>query len=71
MITRNSIDLKRIDEPCYALARGHCLVLIRRNDNCGSYKCPFYKPKDCKAWVRIEDRQGINLIPPEEAFGRK
>lgn len=28
--------------------------------------CPFYKPEDCKEWVRIEDEEGIYLIPPEE-----
>ena len=67
MITKHSIDLTQIKEPCFALmAKGHCRILIARQRTCGTYKCPFYKPVNCKAWVRIEDRTGINLIPPED-----
>lgn len=72
MITRHSIDLKRISEPCFGLSRTYdCRVLKGGDVNCGTYKCPFYKPIGCKDWVRIEDRQGVNLIPPEEAYGKR
>lgn len=66
MITKHSIDLKMMEEPCFAHKLGQCLVLVRQHEGCGSYKCPFYKPKGCKAWIRLEDRTGINLIPPED-----
>ena len=67
MITAHSIDLTRIHEPCFGLRNGTCVVRAKRDKNCGTYKCPFYKPMSCKKWVRVEDRMGINLIPPEEA----
>lgn len=72
MITVHSIDLKKINSPCFALSKAlkGCKVLIHTEEECCTYKCPFYKPDGCKDWVRIEDRTGINLIPPEEAFGR-
>lgn len=72
MITTHSIDLTRLsEEPCFGLGfQKECKVLTMQHEECGSYKCPFYKPKLCKAWVRIEDTYGINLIPPEEAYGR-
>ena len=72
MITKCSIDLTRINEPCFArTTHNMCRVFGLIQDGCNSYRCAFYKPKGCKAWIRIEDRTGINLIPPEEAFGRK
>ena len=67
MITKHSIDLTRIYEPCFAKTKlGQCRVMVVPDEHCGSYRCPFYKPKHCKSWVRIEDRTGINLVPPEE-----
>lgn len=72
MITLHSVDLTMTTEPCFALTYdGDCRVLIMPHRNCCTYKCPFYKPDGCKDWVRIEDRQGINLIPPEEAFAKR
>ena len=72
MITKHSLDLITIQDPCFALTYGGgCRALILPHKNCGDYRCPFYKPVGCKDWVRIEDRQGINLIPPEEAYGKK
>ena len=71
MITKHSINLKNINEPCFAKTKlGVCRVYGLFQEGCGSYKCPFYKPAGCKEWVRIEDRTGINLIPPEEAYGK-
>ena len=66
MITAHSIDLKHTDEPCFAKTRfGGCKLLVIMAKQCG-YECPFYKPDGCKDWIRVEDKQGINLIPPEE-----
>ena len=66
MITLHSIDLKTTDEPCFGRTRiGGCRVLTALAKECG-YKCQFYKPDGCKDWIRVEDRQGVNLIPPEE-----
>ena len=71
MITKHSIDLTKINEPCFAEARNNtCRVYGEKQEICRSYKCRFYKPQNCKSWIRIEDRTGINLIPPEEAYGR-
>ena len=66
MVTKHSIDLKRVNDPCYAMGKFGCTVLNERFEHCGTYKCHFYKPVNCKNWIRIEDRTGINLIPPEE-----
>ena len=72
MITKHSINLAYVEEVCYAKARdGSCIALIREDERCGTYRCPFYKPKDCKSWIRIEDRSGVNLIPPEEVGIRR
>ena len=72
MRTKHSIELYRMKEPCFAASwDGECRALTTPHKDCGDYRCPFYKPINCKDWVRIEDRQGINLIPPEEAYGKK
>lgn len=34
--------------------------------DCGTYKCPFYKPIGCKDWVKIENEGGVELYTPEE-----
>ena len=70
MITLHSIDLTTTQDACFASIGNNniygCRVLDITDLNCGTYKCPFYKPKGCKDWVRIEDERGINIIPPEE-----
>lgn len=67
MKTRNSINLLETRQPCHAFrVTDACQSLKRDHKKCGSYRCPFYKPEGCKDWVRIEDEDGINLIPPEE-----
>ena len=68
MITKHSINLKTLNDPCFANNTRYygCMVLTKVHKDCGSYKCPFYKPHNCKDWVRIEDKTGINLIPPED-----
>ena len=66
MITLHSIDLKTTEEPCFAKSRmGMCKLLTIMPERC-NYRCKFYKPNGCKDWIRVEDRQGVNLIPPEE-----
>ena len=72
MITLHSVNLMYLQEPCWALASydSGCKLLIAKEPGCCSYKCPFYKPINCRDWVRIEDKDGINLIPPEEAYGK-
>ena len=72
MVTIHSINLKQINEPCFAAIgqKNGCRVLSRTNDGCGTYRCPFYKPRDCKEWIRIDDRTGVNLIPPEDLGGK-
>lgn len=66
VITKNSIDLNLTESPCYGYSRGYCMVLRTKDKNCGTAKCPFYKPQGCKDWVRVEDEQGKNLVPIEE-----
>lgn len=66
MITLHSINLRYTHDKCCAETHGGCRVLIARDENCRTYKCPFYKPEGCKDWVRVDDKRGSNLIPPEE-----
>ncbi len=66
MITLHSINLQYTHDKCYAEAHGECRALITKHKYCRSYKCPFYKPEGCKDWIRIDDKTGSNLIPPEE-----
>lgn len=67
MITRNSIDLKSTHDNCHAESlKGTCKILISKSRYCRTHKCPFYKPEGAKEWIRVKDKDGINLIPPEE-----
>lgn len=77
MITEHSVDMT-VGSECpkcfaYQVVFGNivCAVLRKADENCGSYKCPFYKPQGCEEWIRIEDGDGINLIPPEEYYYQK
>lgn len=71
MITLHSIDLKYADEPCFAAIGNSktsgCRLLHKMPKKC-DYQCPFYKPKDCRDWIRVEDKQGTNIVPPEEYY---
>lgn len=74
MVTIHSLNLKQINEPCFAeigYRKQGCRVLAKTHEGCGSYKCPFYKPKDCRDWVRIDDKMGVNIIPPEDLGGKE
>ncbi len=69
MITLHSIDLKYVHDPCYAeMTGGACRALSEKMEYCRSERCPFYKPKGCKEWIRVEDRNGTNIVPPEEYY---
>ncbi len=75
MITIHSINLKQVNDQCFAsIGNGSisgCRSLVQIHEGCGTYKCPFYKPKACSDWIRIEDNTGVNLIPPEEYRRKK
>lgn len=71
MITKGSIDLKSTDEKCFARVgkqgeKTVCLILSAAHEECGTYKCPFYKPSGCADWVRLDGRLGAVIVPPEE-----
>ena len=67
MRTLHSIDLKLIGDPCFGImSKGKCRVLSVKSKYCGTYRCPFYKPKECRSWVRVQDKDGVNIVPPEE-----
>jgi len=70
MITLHSIDLKTISDPCFAEfdRRGiyGCRILHRMPKECG-YKCPFFKPKGCRDWIRV----GEWVVPPEEYYKQR
>ena len=69
MITKHSINLAYTDEKCFARRGSSCDVMGKRHDKCGTHKCPFYKPWTKRAWIRVEDREGCNLVPPSEYYG--
>lgn len=67
MITKHSIDLTMVREPCFAWSPVvGCKILTDEIDGCGTYRCPFYKPVNCRDWIRIEDGRGISMVPPED-----
>lgn len=71
MVTLHSIDLKYTIDPCFAAIGNKevtgCRLLHKMPKSC-NYKCPFYKPKDCKDWVRVEEGHYITIVPPEEYY---
>lgn len=55
------------DGTCFAASVfNECMLMGGYDEYCGSYKCPFYKPFGCKDWIKIEDRDGVSLYPPED-----
>ena len=55
------------DGTCFAASVfNECMLMGEYDENCGSYKCPFYKPFGCKDWVKLEDEDGVSLYAPEE-----
>ena len=66
------INMNHVSGPCFALANnGECKALRRTHRNCGTPNCPFYKPAECKDWVRVENVWGKWLMPPEDVYGEK
>jgi len=72
MKTKNSIMLEETQQRCFARSEAICCTsLIKPEEQCGSYRCPFYKPQGCKDWIRIDDEDGCCLIPPEEYYASR
>ena len=72
MRTPNSINLLMPHGECWGLLRNTCTVMRKLDKKtCGTYECPYYKPEDCEDWIRVEDKQGVNLIPPEEYYSAR
>lgn len=44
----------------------YCDCLDGFHKRCGTYGCPFYKPIDCKDWIRIDRKHMVIMIVPEE-----
>ena len=58
------VEITGVTDKCFADLYGGCAILTD-NSRCG-YRCPFYKPIGCEDWVRLETKNEIFLIPPEE-----
>lgn len=60
------IDITEYTERCFADRMGVCSVLVETiTDECNA-TCPFYKPKGCREWVRINTDAKAWLLTPEE-----
>ena len=61
---------KETDGKCFAAVASNegCLILSFRDDRCGTYACPFYKPMGCKTWVRLDGKNGVALMTKQEYF---
>ncbi len=74
MKTRNSIDMDNMKDKhkCFAFRNIAgiitCEALRYIVPECGTPQCPFYKPVGCDDWIRIDDEDGHNLIPPEDYY---
>lgn len=60
------IDLTGATERCCADNHG-CTILT--DAKVCNWECPFYKPKNCKDWVRLETNGRVLLYAPEELQG--
>lgn len=69
MKTEHSVSLlPETGDRCWALLAEGCSVLTKISKGCGSCACPFYKPMDCGDWIRVEDEEGISIVPQEEYY---
>lgn len=59
---------RETDGKCFADRNDGCYVMGADAPmrGCNTYLCPFYKPKDCEDWIRIEKKNYLVMIPPEE-----
>ena len=73
MRTAHSINLKLTNDKCFGNRMGGpCAIMVVPHKDCGTWRCPMYKPQGCKDWVRVEEGNDVTLIPPEEyACARK
>ena len=58
------------DGKCFALMCDGCLALNDCEIGCGTYRCKWYKPMDCKDWIRLDTRNMARMFAPEE-FGER
>lgn len=56
------------DGKCFAKMYSGCKILgTPCGKDCGTYMCSFYKPMDCKDWVRHDSKNGlVRMFAPEE-----
>lgn len=45
-----------------------CNFLTECHKECGTYECPFYKPRDKAAWIRVEKGRRVALFTSSEYF---
>lgn len=69
----NSVVLNHIEEACFAESadKDGCLIMVVKNDHCGTCECPFFKPKGCGDWIRKQKGRKTIIVPPEEYYGAK
>ena len=60
------IDITDYTEKCFADGLGECRVLSETITTECNATCPFYKPKGCNDWVRIDTKTSVYLLTPEE-----
>ena len=56
------------DGKCFADSVGGCEAMREYQKTCGSYLCPFYKPKGFQDWIKIEKVDEVVLYAPEEYY---
>ena len=54
------------DGKCFSKLSDGCACLNGINKGCGTYRCKFYKPTECKDWVRLDTKYMVRLYAPEE-----
>ena len=60
------IDITNIKDKCFADSLGECRVLSSTISLECNASCPFYKPKGCEQWIRINTKSRAWIMPPEE-----
>lgn len=61
-------ELDQTDGICFASIASNtgCRILSVRSPECGTYACPFYKPRDKSAWIRVDKGNAASLFAPAE-----
>lgn len=60
------LNITEAKEPCFAQLKMGCKILT--TDCEGKAECPFYKPKGCEDWIRIEHNGQVWVVTPEEYY---